>query len=197
MTFSSPYIKFIDIYRQLLAPDKKEHIGSTLKNIQELLTFTDKVFSSPAVAEVFLYFCIHGSATAWILQNELQIPEATAYRALKRLRSMKIVIPAVKVSKRMHTRGGPRPTAWSLEGADVTEVAAALRLHYKLLSPKYCIAERIAQTILAEYTEKHLKEISIKDIIVKVKELRVPFRTPDIADLAATYLTEQGIKVWR
>lgn len=197
MTFSSPYIKFIDIYRQLLALDEKEHIGSTLKNIQELLTFTDKVFSSPAVAEVFLYFCIHGSATAWVLQNELQMPEATAYRALKRLRSMKIVIPALKISKLKTTRGGPRPTAWALETADDMEVATALRLHYKLLSPKYCVAERIAQTILEEYTEKQLKEISYKLIVDRVKELRAPFRTPDVANLAATYLHEQGIKVWR
>ena len=197
MKETSPYTKFIDIYRQLLAPDEKEHIGSTLKNIQELLTFTDKVFSSLAVAEVFLYFCIHGSATAWILQNELQIPEATAYRALKRLRNMNIVVPALKISKMMHKRGGPRPTAWALEAAENTEVAAALRLHYKLLSPKYCVAEKFAQTILEEYREKNLNEIAYKVIVTRIKELRIPFARGDLANLAAEYLTEQGITVWR
>jgi hypothetical protein len=40
-------------------------------------------------------------------------------------------------------------------------------------------------------------EISYREIIIQVKELRIPFRTPDIADLAATYLNEKGIKVWR
>jgi len=87
--------KFIEVYRQLLLLNENNNLSTTLKNIQELLTFTEKVFSSPAVAEVFLYFCLHGAATAWVLQNELSLPEATAYRALKRLRSIGIVVPAL------------------------------------------------------------------------------------------------------
>lgn len=152
---------------------------------------------SPAVAEVFFYFCVNGASTAWILQNELGLPEATAYRALKRLRAMKIISPALRVSKVKESRGGPRPTVWALQEAENTEIAAALRLHYNLLSPKYLVAEKIAQTILEEYRDKQLEEISYKLIIQRVKQLRVPFRTPDIADLAATYISTKGIKVWR
>jgi predicted transcriptional regulator len=190
--------KFIEVYRQLLLLNENNNLATTLKNIQELLTFTEKVFSSSAVAEVFLYFCLHGASTAWVLQNELTLPEATAYRALKRLRSIGIVVPALKVSKVKSSKGGPRPTVWALEGSSNDEVAKALRLHYKLLSPKFQVAETVAQTILDEYIIKRkVDEISYREIVVQVKELRVPFRTPDIADLAATYLNERGIKVWR
>ena len=190
--------KFIEVYRQLLLLNENNNLATTLKNIQELLTFTEKVFSSPAVAEVFLYFCLHGASTAWILQNELSLPEATAYRALKRLRSMGILVPALKVSKVKSSKGGPRPTVWALEGSSNEEVAKALRLHYKLLSPKFQVAETVAQTILDEYiTKRKVDEIDYREILVQVKALRVPFRTPDIADLAATYLNERGIKVWR
>ena len=190
--------KFIEAYRQLLLLNEKNNLATTLKNIQELLTFTKQVFSSPAVAEVFLYFCLQGAATAWVLQNELSLPEATAYRALKRLRSMGIVVPALKVSKVKSSKGGPRPTVWSLEGSSNEEVAKSLRLHFQLLSPKFQVAETVAQTILDEYISKRkLDEISYREIVVQVKDLRVPFRTPDIADLAATYLNERGIKVWR
>lgn len=194
----SNFIKYIEVYRQLLLLNEKNNLATTLKNIQELLTFTEKVFSSPAVAEVFLYFCLHGAATAWVIQNELSLPEATAYRALKRLRSIGIVVPALKVSKVKSSKGGPRPTVWSLDGSSNEEVAKSLRLHYQLLSPKFQVAETVAQTILEEYLNKRkLDEISYREIVVQIKALRVPFRTPDIADLAATYLNERGIKVWR
>ncbi len=190
--------KFIDVYRQLLLLNENNNLSTTLKNIQELLTFTEKVFSSPAVAEVFLYFCLHGASTAWVLQNELTLPEATAYRALKRLRSMGIVVPALKVSKVKSSKGGPRPTVWALEGASNEEIAKVLRLHFQFLSPKFQVAETVAQTILDEYIIKRkVDEISYREIVIQVKAQRVPFRTPDIADLAATYLNERGIKVWR
>lgn len=190
--------RFIAIYRQLLHLNKKNNLATTLKNIQELLTFTEQVFSSSAVAEVFLYFCLHGASTAWILQNELSLPEATAYRALKRLRSMGIVVPALKVSKVPSSKGGPRPTVWALEGSSNEEVAKSLRLHFKLLSPKFQVAETVAQTILEEYIiKRNVNEISYQEIMVQVKALHIPFRTPDIANLAATYLNERGIKVWR
>ncbi len=60
------------------------------------------------------------------------------------------------------------------------------------------MAEEVAQTILEEYiTKRNVDEINYREIVIHVKELRVPFRTPDIADLAATYLNEKGVKVWR
>jgi hypothetical protein len=46
-------------------------------------------------------------------------------------------------------------------------------------------------------TKRNVIEISYKEIVIHVKELKIPFRTPDIANLAADYLHEKGIKVWR
>lgn len=194
----SNYGKYIEVYRKLLLLNEENNLGTTLKNIQELLSFSEKIFSSSAVAEAFLYFCLQGASTAWTLQNELNMPEATVYRTLKRLRTLKIIVPALKVSKMKNSKGGPRPTIWSLEGASTDEVARAMRLHYQMLSPKFRIAEEVAQTILDEYVSKrNVSEISYKEIIIQVKELRIPFRTPDIAELAATYLHDKGVKVWR
>jgi hypothetical protein len=111
---------------------------------------------------------------------------------------MGIIVPALKVSKVKGSKGGPRPTVWSLEQSSNEEISNSLILHYKLLSPKFQVAETIAQTILDEYiTKRKLDEISYREIVIHVKELRVPFRTPDVADLAASYLNERGIKVWR
>jgi len=108
------------------------------------------------------------------------------------------VVPAIKVSKRRNSKGGPRPTVWALEDSSMDEVARALRLHYQMLSPKYRIAEEVAQTILDEYiTKRNVSEVTYREIIIQVKELKMPFRAPDIAELAADYLNEKGIKVWR
>lgn len=194
----SNFMKYVDVYRRLLLLNGENNLATTLKNIQELLSFSEKIFSSSAVAEAFLYFCLHGASTVWVLQNELNMPEATAYRALKRLRSLGIVVPALKVSKLKSSKGGPRPTIWALDGSSTEEVARALRLHYKMLSPKFRVAEDVAQTIIDEYLSKrNVDEISYREIVIKVKEMRMPFRTPDIANLAATYLHEKGIKVWK
>ena len=194
----SNFLKYVELYRKLLLLNEGNNLATTLKNIQELLSFSEKIFSSSAIAETFLYFCLHGASTAWVLQSELNMPEATAYRALKRLRSLGIVIPALKVSKSKSSKGGPRPTVWALEGASAEEMAGALRLHYKMLSPKFRVAEEVAQTIIDEYLSvRNVEEISYREIVIKVKELRIPFRTPDIANLAANYLNEMGIKVWR
>jgi len=86
------------------------------------------------VSEVFTYFCLHGATTAWTLQNELDMPEATAYRALKQLRNLGFVLPALKMSKIRHSRGGPRPTVWALEDASLEEVTRAYYEMYERMT---------------------------------------------------------------
>lgn len=190
--------KYIGVYRKLLSLNKKNNLASNLKYIQELLSFGEKIFSSSSVAEVFLYFCLKGAATAWILQTELNIPEATVYRVLKRLRALGIIVPALKVSKIKGSKGGPRPTVWALTDTSTIEISKALKLHFRTLSPKYKVAEEIAQTIMDEYINKRERnEISYREILIHIKELFIPFNKPDIADLTARYLHEKGIKVWR
>jgi len=192
------FAKYVDVFRQLLLLNERNDLATTLKNIQELMSFSEKIFSSSAVSEAFLYFCLNGASTAWVLQCELGMPEATVYRALKRLRSMGVVVPALKVSKVKRSKGGPRPTVWAIDTATPDEISDALKLHYKMLSPKFRVAEEVAQTILEAFQEQGKPlEINYRDIMGQVRELKIPFKGPDIADLAAQYLHERGIKVWR
>jgi len=194
----SNFSKYIDLYRKLLLLNEKNNLSVALKNIQELLSFSEKIFSSASAAEVFLYFCLHGAATGWVLQSELNMPEATVYRVIKRLRALGIIDPAIKVSKVKNSKGGPRPTVWALPEAPTEEISCALRLHFRTLSPKYRVAEEVAQTILDEYmSRRKVQEISYREILTHVREMHIPFKTPDIADLAADYLLENGMKVWR
>ena len=90
-----------------------------------ILSKLRSIFGSKVVSEVFTYFCLHGAATGWALRNELDMPEANAYRALKQLRTLGFVSPALKVSKVKLSKGGPRPVVWALEGASQEEIARA------------------------------------------------------------------------
>ena len=156
------------------------------------------IFSSKSTAECFFYFCIHGAATAWTLQCQLEIPETTAYATLKRLRSLGFVSPAIRIPKVRRSKGGPRTTVWALEDATSEDVTEALKLHHRMLSPKYRVAEEAAQSILDEYiTPRRVREITYREILIQVRELEIPFSVPDIAELAARYLHERGVKVWR
>jgi len=118
-------------------------VFKTLNKTSNSTTYTNTVlskirniFSSGAVSEIFLYFCLHGASTAWVLQCELNMPEATVYRSLKRLRAIGVLIPAIKVRKIKQNRSGPRPTIWILEDATPAEVTEARRTHYRMISLK-------------------------------------------------------------
>jgi len=41
--------KYVDVFRQLLILNEKNDLATTLKNIQELMGFSEKIFSSGAV----------------------------------------------------------------------------------------------------------------------------------------------------
>lgn len=186
-----------DIFRRLLLSDEK-NIEVLDESVDELFSLCKKIFSSDAIAKAFLYLCLNGAATAWILQYKINLTEPTAYRALKQLRSLKIIRPAVKIPKQINSKGGPRPTVWAIEGATNEEISKAMNLHIKTLSPKYRVAEEVAQTILDDYlSKKSTLEITYTEIILQIKRLNIPFHAPDIADLTAKYLHEKGIRIWR
>jgi len=191
-------VEYREIFRRLLLSDERDNLKRDSRKIDRLFPLCKRIFSSDSVAKVFLYLCLHGAATAWILQVKLNLAEATAYRALKQLRTLNIIKPAVRVPKKTDSKGGPRPTVWAIEGATTEEISEALKLHIKMTSPKYRIAEEVAQTILDNYLSKsRTLEITYREIVLQIKRLRIPFNTSDIAELTAQYLYERGIRIWR
>lgn len=190
-------IEYRYIFRRLLLSNE-DNIVEKKDRFERLFSLCKKIFSSNSVAKVFLYLCIYGATTAWVLQVELKLAEPTAYRALKQLRTLNIIKPAVKVPKKLDSKGGPRPTVWAIDGSTSEEISKALKLHIKTLSPKYRIAEEVAQTILDDYLSKKASlEITYREIVLQIKRLKIPFNATDVADLAAKYLHERGIRIWR
>ena len=190
--------EYVLIFKQLVHYDESINLSTKLSSLHALLSFIESIFTSRSTAETFLYFCLKGAATSWTLQSELNMPESTSHRALKRLRSVGVIEPATRIAKLRDSRGGPRPVVWALLESTKEEIAGAVRLHLRLLSPKYRLAREAAQTIMDDYlAPRQVMEISYREIMIRVKEMRMPYMTPDIAQLAAQYLHERGVTVWR
>ena len=182
---------------QIILRSDRINSGGTLDTDRKILSACERIFKSEAVGHAFLYLCRHGACTGWLLQVQLGQPEATAHRVIRDLRALGIVEPILKVPQRRVKRSGPMPKVWGLVGhCSDEEVARAVTLHYRTLSPKYRAAEKVAQTILDEYRGR-ATEVNYRDIVLRVKEMKIPFKAPDTADLAAQYLHEKGVKVWR
>ena len=194
---SVPILYIIRAFQIILRYDRINP-KTALAYDREILSACGRIFRSDAIAQAFLYLCRHGAATGWLLQVQLGLPEATAHRVLRNLRALGIVEPILKVPQRRMKRSGPMPTIWGLKGhCSDEEVARAMTLHYRTLSPKYRAAEKVAQTILDEFTEAQPMEVKYRDIMLRVKAMKIPYSGHDVADLAAQYLHEKGIKVWR
>ncbi len=195
---NNPILKLIEKMK-LLFSYGANNLSQRAVAVQELVAFLESIMKSPVTSDVFFYFLEHGAATAWLLQVDLTQPEASVYRALKNLRKMDILVNAIKISKHKDSRGGPRPIVWALQGAHATDVAAAIRKHYRSLSPKYRVAEELVQTVIKDHLERntHVDGITHRTILGIIKGQAEPYHTRDIADLAATILHGQGIKVWR
>ena len=194
---SVPILYIIRAFQIILRYDRINP-RTALAYDREILSACGRIFRSDAIAQAFLYLCRHGAATGWLLQVQLGLPEATAHRVLRNLKALGIVEPILKVPQRRMKRSGPMPTIWGLVGnCSDKEVARAITLHYRTLSPKYRAAEKVAQTILDEFKLDQPMEVKYTDIMHRVKAMNVPYSGPDVADLAAQYLHEKGIKVWR
>lgn len=141
------------------------------------------------------YFLVYGAATAWTLRFRLSAKKRTVYEALEQLRATGLIIDYHQVPN--FGKKAVPSTVWGIQTASNDQVREAQMLHTRLCSPKYRTAEKVGQTILEEWMNKGLKEIHYNEIMKEVKELKIPFKGPDIADLTAQFLHENGIKVWR
>jgi len=166
------------------------------RHSQRILSFLGSIFKSPATGKVFMYLLGRGAATAWLCQVDLELPEATVYRVLKRLRAMDLVTPEWRIPREKHSRGGPRVLVWALLDSESDDVARAARDHQRALSPNYRVAEEFVQHLL---TDGILEEITYKQILQEAKQKLTMStqRLRDVSELTATILKEKGIKVWR
>ena len=178
---------------KLLLYNKSDVLSDRVSRSQRFLSIFKRVFSSDATTEAFFYLLERGACTAWLMQIHLEMPEATAYRAIKTLRTLQIVEQrhSVKMPRGVK-RGGPKPKIWGLVGCTRKEEAKAYRDHVRAQSPKYRAAEKYVQDFLG----REEKEITMNRIKSDLRHMQVR-ESYDVATLAAEILHERGIKVWR
>lgn len=157
-----------------------------------------RVLSNDNLRSIAFYFLDYGAASINILVHRLSMDDETVRRNLKKLLLYGFILPAFKLPKRLGAKGGPPPGLYQVPDATADQMKEAAVLHSRLLSPKYRVAEVVAQTLLEDFIlPRGSMEITYREIVLQVKRLRIPFNTPDVADLTAKYLHEQGIRIWR
>ena len=101
----------------------------TAEEIRRTQVFLERIFSSKATGTVFLYFLRHMASTSLLLRVNLRMPEATVYRALKRLSDMKVVTSERRINHKRYGKGGPRPRVWAVPDATWNDMARAVEEH--------------------------------------------------------------------
>ncbi len=129
--FTDRFKSIIAVFRELV---NQEEITEIVGLPVDLMDFCQGVFSSKAFAAGFLYLCSRGAVTALVMQEDLVLPEATAYRVLSRLRGLGILKVALKIPTRKDARGGPRPQVFYLQGATDEEILRATKEHGALVN---------------------------------------------------------------
>jgi len=122
----NPVYDIIQVFKLLFKERESDSGRGVLSKLRSL-------FSGEHRSRVFVYLCLNGAATAWEIQCELKMAEATTYRALKELKAIGLVVPALRAARNKRVKGGPRPIVWALEGASPREVADGLKRHYQML----------------------------------------------------------------
>jgi len=166
----------------------------------KLIAFLKSICKSEQQAQAFFYFLEHEAATVWTLQVDLQLPEATAYRIIKSLLRAGFIEKAIKIPKVRGSRGGPRPTVYALIGGDPKKVPDAILKHSRAISPRYRVAEEIAQKLIDTWLiPKRRTEYAYRELIVDVREATQLRGQPliDVTNMTAQALMKNNIKVWR
>lgn len=190
-------VRFRTINPKLLHEELDQLVQKNATNLD--MDKLGEILGNVDLRNILYYFLDYGAATSLILQQRLKLSASKVYYRIKKLKNLGLIELAIRMPSERHSKGGPRATVYKVPDAGVDQVNDAIKLHRKLQSPKYRVAEELAQVILEEYIEpKGLKEITKKEILVFVKERHVLFVAGDIAELMARYLQHQrGIKVWR
>lgn len=160
---------------------------------EQLLAVLGSIFTSKQAGVLFVYFLERKAATAWTIQCDTSIPEATVYRILKRLMVLGVIEKCTTVG-RMKTKGGPRPRVYGLITCDGHDVARAIGIHRSLSNPLYRVAKVLTQQLLSE----GVKEITIQQVRARVRSTNMlRFRPHEVAEAAVPMLHAEGVKVWR
>lgn len=183
---------------KLILLKDRDNLSERVVRAEKLLSAFSNIFATKHTGRVFIYLLERGACTSYILQVHLDISVANTYRCLRRLEKLGFSHQIRRIPKHLNKKGGPRPFVWALTGATTNDIASAIQLHYRSQSPKYRVAEELASTFLTDYIFKRgIDEIGYSELRDYVRTHNLPFVTSDIAEIAADYLTEQGVKVWR
>jgi len=178
--------------------DKYTQLPDSIK--KGFFSMIGTIFSSHDTALLFLFFCMERASTSYMIRKQLpDISESNLYRSLDVLLSLGIIKKAAFVHEKRRTF---RPsTVYAIKAYTPEDLCIAIEKDRYARTPVYSEVKRIKQLIIEDYLLARVmknKEIAFKEIIdIAKKETSNAFNFVDIANLVASELHREGIKVWR
>jgi len=157
-----------------------------------ILSFFGSNITSRQTLDGAIFFLKNGAGTARDLQT-IGIPEATAYRMIKNLRSLGFIEPYTKLTFR-GKRGGPRPVLYAINGATAKEITQAADRYLRQSSRSYVFVDQVYQLTLNHIEDQGIQYRKIFNV-AKSAGCR-GFKYQDVADIVAQRHQQEGIKVW-
>ena len=147
--------------------------------------------------KILRYFIKNGAASAWILRYKLQVHRRAVYRSIEDLRKLDLIQP--KTTVKPSSRRKRSAVIWAIPTATERQVVEAVRLYTRLTSPIGLRAEALGMDFIEHVIQKRrLSQITGTDILNYLIERQVAgHERPDIANMIADLLKENGYTVWR
>jgi len=118
------------------------------------------IWKSASRREAFIALCRFRAASPKKIMTRTGIPHSNMSRALSYLESTGLISPTQKI-RVPGSRGGPKPTILGIHGCKPEDIREVIEEHFRISSPVFSEAERLAQLMLDELNGD---ECSFKDI---------------------------------
>jgi predicted transcriptional regulator len=185
------YIKLL--FDFILSYDKKKSV-SPEKALRDFFSLAEKICSSPIRREIFIYLMMNRAASALVLHHSLGIPLPSVYREMNRLVELGLV---ERIPPRREGKGRPFAVyvAFGFTADDVVETLERTR---SIRTPAYSVVSRVKQLILEDHIHvRGCAEVRWREVLEVTRAHCRGFFHPDIAEIVARELIQEGVKVWR
>lgn len=151
------------------------------------------IWKSASRGEAIIALCRLRAASPKKLMTVTRIPHSNLSRDLRYFESTGLISKTQK-TKVPGSKGGPKTTIWGIYGCKPEDIREAIEEHFRISSPAFSEAERLAQLMLDELKGD---ECRLKDIQGLVRKNSSGYDRLALINLVSTQLQQKGIAIWR
>jgi len=192
---SSPLSYPNPIIELLLSYDSSNPFNP-IQRAKTLLSWAESIVTSEIRKEIVFYLLENPASTTRVLLENINFPESSLHRELKKLVQLEIVEPIVK-ARYVKSIPGRSPGIYGLKGHwRPDDIANAVEKYRQLKAPNYALIKTVSQSIMEDFLSPRMQtEIKFMEINQFCKETCKGYYSLDISKKVANYLTNKGVAI--